>query len=280
MDINKTNENILLKSNMGLSIFIFLIINILSIFLVILFSQNIIKDFSKNELISSTNEIKQNDRINSQYSIYNTEVAEPLSESEDIKKLDSNLLSFSTSLEENKKFYIELEKDMKENLSIKNMETIEIKEEYGDGWFKSYMDPRKITSKSSDQYKYKEHYKVDENGLYKYNEMYVVAMSESHFKVSDEVLITFDDGVEILCFVGDVKNKYDKNFNGLGHIHNVEYPNNKIKTHSSIVEFFVNENLLDVLSKKLGRVNSIISDGNVVEIKKVIKDWIPISFIY
>ena len=272
MNINKTNENILLKSNMGLLIFIFLIINILPIFLAILFSQNIIKDFSKNELISSTNKIKQNDSINSQYSIYNTEVAEPLSESEDIKKLDSNLLSFSTSLEENKKFYIELEKDTKENLSIKNMETIEIKEEHGDGWFKSYMDPRKITSKSSDQYKYKEHYKVDENGLYKYNEMYVVAMSESHFKVSDEVLITFDDGVEILCFVGDVKNKYDKNFNGLGHIHNVEYPNNKIKTHSSIVEFFVNENLLDDLSKKLGRVNSIISDGNVVEIKKVIKD--------
>lgn len=152
-----------------------------------------------------------------------------------------------------------------------NFEEIEIPESAGDGWFKSYMDPIKITYKGSKQYEQKSLYELQENGLYMCEGKYVVAMSEMHFDVGDEVVVTFDDGVVIECLIGDVKNHKDKNFNGLGHKHNV-FVNGEYEEHSSIVEFFVSQDKLDKSVADSGNVNSIISNGNVIRIQKLIKE--------
>lgn len=281
-NITTTEKNICLnayfnKKEIINTIFLFSFLSIFIFVLVSLFTSNLIKDYSSNIKYKTEGvELKEVDHKSPMFkyaetkSIYNQNNRgghHSFSIKSETEELNNSMKFMSHSQELIK----EVEKE--ENIvEFYKTENIEIKEEHGDGWFKSYMDPVMITSKSSDQYQYKDLYKADENGLYKYKEMYVVAMSESHFKVSDEVLITFDDGVEILCFVGDVKNKNDKNFNGLGHSHKVKYPNNEVKTHSSIVEFFVDKNILGEINKKLGRVNLLVSDGNVVEIKKIISN--------
>ena len=151
------------------------------------------------------------------------------------------------------------------NMYEEEFEMINIPHNAGDGWFKSYMDPIKITNKESKQYEYKSLY-TEVNGLYMYKDMYVVAMTETDFEVGDEVRVIFDDGITINCFVGDVKNKRDPNFCEFGHIHYVGE-----EEHSSIVEFFVNTSTLEERSKKLGHVNNLISHGSVKMIYKKIK---------
>lgn len=151
-----------------------------------------------------------------------------------------------------------------EEFQIKYLDCIEIPEESGDGWFKSFMDPVKITNKKSKQYYYKQFYKVNEDGLYTFNGKYVVAMSANIVNVGDEVIVEFDDGKTINCFVGELKNPQDKNFKGIGHWHKVGNT-----YHSSIVEFLVDTDKLNRNSLKLGHVNDLISYGNVKEIYKV-----------
>lgn len=195
--------------------------------------------------INYNNKIKQEEIIKPIESIQNINnninINEIKKEKLEIKSYNLNLIDRASSIS----------KEFKE---------IDIPENAGDGWFKSYMDPIKITKKDSKQYKFKSLY-TDVNGLYMYKDMYVVAMTETHFDVGDEVIVTFDDNVTIKCFIGDVKNKNDPNFNGFGHIHYVG-----TDEHSSIVEFFVNTKTLEEKSRLMGHVNNLVSHGAVKKI--------------
>ena len=117
--------------------------------------------------------------------------------------------------------------------------------------FKSWMDYKKITSKSSSQWKLQQIAKTDESGFRKINDYYMVAMAKQYGPVGTKYLITFSGGSMIYAMIGDLKA-------GTTCTHN----------DSSMVEFIVSTDKLLKSVKSSGNAN-IIFKGTIVEIRKV-----------
>lgn len=128
------------------------------------------------------------------------------------------------------------------------------------GEFKTYMDYRKITNKSSKQWALQQLAQTDENGFRVFNGRYLVAVGTFYAKeVGKEMRITLEDGKEVLVIIGDIKQDIhtDKN-------------NQYVPANGNIVEFIVDTDKLDPLTKKLGNVSNSGLEGKIAMIEEVI----------
>lgn len=128
------------------------------------------------------------------------------------------------------------------------------------GEFKTYMDYRKITNKSSKQWALQQLAETDENGFRVFNGKYLVAVGTFYSKeVGKELRITLEDGKEINVMIGDIKQDIhtDKN-------------NQYMTDNGNIVEFIVDVDKLDPLTKKLGNVSNSGLEGSIAMIEEVI----------
>ena len=128
------------------------------------------------------------------------------------------------------------------------------------GEFKTYMDYRKITNKSSKQWALQQLAQTDENGFRVFNGRYLVAVGTFYAKeVGKEMRITLEDGKEVQVIIGDIKQDIhtDKN-------------NQYVPANGNIVEFIVDTDKLDPLTKKLGNVSNSGLEGKIAMIEEVI----------
>ena len=129
------------------------------------------------------------------------------------------------------------------------------------GEFKTYMDYRKITNKSSKQWALQQLAQTDENGFRIFNGRYLVAVGTYYAKeVGKEMRITLEDGKEVRVIIGDIKQDIhtDKN-------------NQYVPANGNIVEFIVDVDKLDPLTKKLGDVSNSGFEGEIAMIEEVIE---------
>lgn len=126
------------------------------------------------------------------------------------------------------------------------------------GSFKSYMDYRTITSRSSKQYKIQELAYTDINGLRRFDIYFIVATGSYYGEVGDILRIELDTGEYFLAIKGDMK----------ADIHTDK--NNQIAHDGSVVEFIVDSNKLNKKAKRMGNISYISGfEGYVVNIEKV-----------
>lgn len=149
--------------------------------------------------------------------------------------------------------------DVQVNNSYYNYDLMELPKD-ATGEFKTYMDYRKITNKTSKQWALQQLAETDENGFRVFNGKYLVAMGTYYSKnVGKEMRITLEDGKEIYVIIGDIKQDIhmDKN-------------NQYVPVNGNIVEFIVDVNKLDPLTKKLGNVSNSGLEGKIIMIEEVI----------
>ncbi len=127
-------------------------------------------------------------------------------------------------------------------------------------FFKTYMDYRTITNKSSKQWEMQQNAKTDEFGLRTYDDMYMVALGTYYTQKCGEIFnITFDNGYTIKCITGDIKS--DAHTDSL-----------KQHRNGNVVEFIVDTNKLDSLPKKMGDISWCHDKfkGNITKIQKIL----------
>ena len=122
--------------------------------------------------------------------------------------------------------------------------------------FKSYMDARHITNKSSIQYQLKSQYELDDSGIYMINGRYACAIGSYY---STDVGIEFDiimkTGDVIPCILADCK--ADEHTDSLGQ-YTVD--------NGSIVEFVVHEpTLIPNISNQWGNTGDISTLGGIFD---------------
>lgn len=130
------------------------------------------------------------------------------------------------------------------------------------GKFKTYMDYRTITNKNSNQYKLQQDCWTDSDGLRRYDDLYVVALGTYYSSVvGDKFIIELSSGTILNVVVGDIKDD-----------RHTDKTNRYIPLNGNIVEFIVDVNVMDELSKKMGDVSYVEGvnlKGKIVGISKV-----------
>lgn len=125
----------------------------------------------------------------------------------------------------------------------------------GNTSMKSYMDYRKITSKSSAQYQLQQRDDVytDEEGFRKLDDKYIIAVG-THYSdtVGDLLRIKLSEGNTFEAVVGDIKNNS-----------HTDSTNRQHKVDGSVVEFIVDTKNMDKLCKKMGDM-SYSSNNNLM----------------
>lgn len=117
--------------------------------------------------------------------------------------------------------------------------------------FKSWMDYRSITSKSSKQYHLQQEAITDKNFGFRMIDGYLlVAMGPQYGPVGRKYIIQFENGTVINAMIGDVKHQGCTSDDG------------------SMIEFIINKEILPDFIKKSGDFNQIFS-GSVVLIREV-----------
>lgn len=108
---------------------------------------------------------------------------------------------------------------------------------------KTYMDYRKITDKSSKQYKLQQRDDVytDSEGFRKIEDSFLVAVGSYYGSVGDELQIELSNGTVFKAIIGDVK----------ADIH-TDSTNRQHKIDHSVVEFIVDTSKLPIMIKKMG----------------------------
>jgi len=124
--------------------------------------------------------------------------------------------------------------------------------------FKAYMDYRKITNKSSDQWKMQQQATTDSEGFRIYDERYMIALGTRFAPVCGiKLKITLSSGKVIKAISGDVKsNKHTDNTNTF------------MLTDKSVVEFIVDTNKISKTSKKMGNMSYSGLQGEIIAIEK------------
>lgn len=133
----------------------------------------------------------------------------------------------------------------------------------GDTSFKSYMDYRTITNKSSSQYKLQEKAWTDDEGLRRINDDYIIALGTFYAdKIGRRVRITLDTGESFTAIVGDFKanchtdntNRYTSAGNG----------------SKNVVEFIVDTHKMNKKPKQMGDISYCYGmKGNVQSIERI-----------
>lgn len=133
--------------------------------------------------------------------------------------------------------------------------------------FKTYMDYRKITDKTSAQYMLQMEAYTDDIGLRKYEDHYIVAMGTYYSNnVGDTFKITLDNDKSFDVIIGDIKadcHTDDKN------MYSPVYDNNGNFISANVIEFIVDTKKLNKSVKKLGTVSAYDDfKGNILKIER------------
>jgi len=127
-----------------------------------------------------------------------------------------------------------------------------------DGAFKTYMDYRKITNQSSKQWHLQQLAVTNDDGFRMFNGKYLIAVGSYYSKeVGKEFRITLADGFTFNAIVGDLK--MDKH---------TDNNNQYMPENGNIVEFIVDVDKLDPLTKKLGDVSNSGLKGKIISIEE------------
>lgn len=133
--------------------------------------------------------------------------------------------------------------------------------------FKSYMDYRTITDKTSQQYKLQHSGAIytDKEGFRKSGDNFLVALGTYYSDViGEELEITLDSGESFKAMLGDIKDNKDTDKNNQYH-----------KTDGSVVEFIVDSRKLLSTMKRMGDCSYSKENnfkGNVVNVSKIKKE--------
>lgn len=120
--------------------------------------------------------------------------------------------------------------------------------------FKSYMDYRKITAKSTTQWRLQQTSTTNEQGLRMLNGRYLVAMSKTYGKAGDWIVIIVNERIQIDAIIGDIKAGTD-----------CTHPD------GSMLEFIVDVSQLQSKVRISGNVNHLFT-GSITAIYKVEKE--------
>lgn len=120
--------------------------------------------------------------------------------------------------------------------------------------FKSYMDYRKITAKSTTQWRLQQNATTNEQGLRMLNGRYLVAMSKTYGKAGDWIVLIVNERTQIDAIIGDIKSGTD-----------CTHPD------GSMLEFIVDVGLLPDKVRTSGNVNHLFT-GSITAIYKVEKE--------
>ena len=133
--------------------------------------------------------------------------------------------------------------------------------------FKSYMDYKFITDKTSAQYILQQSAWTDDNGLRRFGDYYLVAMGTYYSNnIGDTFKITLDTGISFDVMIGDIKadehtddsHKYSPIYNNKGNL-----------IYANVIEFIVDTQTLDNQVRKLGTISGYDKfKGNIVSIEK------------
>lgn len=128
-----------------------------------------------------------------------------------------------------------------------------------DGKFKTYMDYRRITDKTSKQWKLQEQAWTEGRGFRKIGEHFLVAVGTFYAdEVGKELLIEFEDGQKIKAIVGDIKQD-----------RHTDPTNRYVPINGNIVEFIVDTEKLEPEVIRLGDVSLLGLNGKITSIWEV-----------
>ena len=128
------------------------------------------------------------------------------------------------------------------------------------GSFKTYMDYRTITDRTSKQYHLQQVSHTDADGFRRFNDYYLVAVGSyySGYQVGKELRIILEDETIINALIGDLKQD-----------RHTDSKNQHIVHNGNIVEFIVDVNVLDCKSRDWGDISHSGFEGRIVAIKEV-----------
>lgn len=149
--------------------------------------------------------------------------------------------------------------DVQEDKELYTYNTLELPTE-ATGEFKTYMDYRKIKDKTSKQWNLQQLATTNEKGFRVFNGRYLVAVGSYYAtEIGKELKITLDNGFVFYAMVGDIKMDIHTDAN-----------NQYVPINGGIVEFIVDIDKLDPITKKLGDVSNLGFEGKIVKIEEVI----------
>lgn len=131
-----------------------------------------------------------------------------------------------------------------------------------DGSFKTYMSYKTITDKDSKQYQMQQNAWTNDDGFRIYNDCFMVAVGTFYAEeCGKKLIITLENGTCINVITGDIKQDIhtDKN-------------NQYVETNGNIVEFIVDKNKLNDLTRKMGDVSYSGLEGSIIKIEEVLED--------
>ena len=134
--------------------------------------------------------------------------------------------------------------------------------------FKTYMDYRCITDKTSAQYELQQFAWTDEDGFRRIGDDYIVAMGTYYAEnVGDKFKITLDTDNEITVIIGDIKQDVHTDyFNQYTPI----YDENGIFFSGNVLEFIVDTDVLPKVPRRLGTVSYFdYLKGNIKSIERI-----------
>lgn len=188
---------------------------------------------------------------------------EIMKKSDDLIEINENLLKLNEELLEDNKNLLKLIKDLKiknPKSPNRNMISRNVPENNSK---KTYMDYRKITDTSSEQYKLQQNkdcYTTD-TGLRKLNEYYCIAVG-THYSnnIGDKLIVHMENGESFKAIVADIKD--DKH---------TDETNRQHRKDGSVIEFVVDTRKLPELVRKMGDI-SYMNETFKGEIKAIIKE--------
>lgn len=133
--------------------------------------------------------------------------------------------------------------------------------------FKTYMDYRCITDKTSAQYMLQMEAYTDNMGLRKYEDHYIIAMGTYYSdNVGDTFKITLDNDYSFNVIIGDIKADCHTDSKNM---YSPVYDENGNFVSANVIEFIVDTKKLDRSVKKLGTIEAYDDfKGNIVKIER------------
>lgn len=226
----------------------------------------IIEKQNEDILRNQTEIVQQMNNIH--YSIGDTAnyIVEQIKNSQ-AEKLNRNLIEEIDILEEIIAPESSIDNTTSDNI-VEDILTTKNKLPTGDTSFKTYMDYRTITDKTSAQYKLQQEAYTDDKGMRLYQDYYIVAMGTYYTnKVGDMFRITLENGIFFNVIVGDIKaDSHTDNYNMYSPIYNADGE----LISANILEFIVDVNVISQQVKKLGTVSAYDEfKGNIVKIERI-----------
>lgn len=129
--------------------------------------------------------------------------------------------------------------------------------------FKSFMDWRSITLRSSEQYRLQKRAYTDVKGFRRYRGKYMIALGSYYAQyIGQEFRITLSSGIVIDAMVGDIKADKDTD---------KTHRYCKDKGAYNVVEFIIDRRVMPLWVRELGDVSVMGLQGEIVKIEREVE---------